>query len=312
MIEPTPMLIFVGHISIDNIKNIWGERKQLGGAALYSSLAAKVLIDNVKIISAIGKDFKQLDFLQTNFPDSVIKKMNMPSTSFTITYDEKFRATYNSVDISAGKGIKVSDLPKKWIRKGTYIHIAPIRPAKAQLLIKLIRDTCSETWITMNTSPDYLIKPENRSLIKKLMSDVNLTILNDQEAMILAQTDSLIGAVNSLKAKRLAVTLGQIGAIIIENKKVQMIPALSGLTMTPKDTTGAGDTWCGALLASYAKTGDWTNSVITASLISAIKCLGWGFDKIRKLKFKSPDEIAEHVLSLTQNSGQLTLKEFLN
>ena len=293
------------------MKNIWGENIQLGGAALYASLGAKVLVSNVKIISAVGKDFKHLNFLYSNFPGSIIKVVNMSTTFFKISYDEKFKAKYEDVKIGAGAAIRINDLPLHWIKENVFIHLSPINPSKAKRFVERIKKVSPETWVSMNSSPDYLEKPENRRILRSLMGKVDLMVLNDHEAMILAETDSLTYAINSLKAKRLAITLGQLGAIIVENKKTHMIPALSGLTVTPKDTTGAGDTWCGSLLATYIQTEDWMKSVATACLVSAIKCLDWGFEKIKKLRFKNPEEVVVHILNLSQKPGQLTLEEFL-
>lgn len=311
MVNSKNQMLIIGHVSLDTVKNIWGEHKQLGGAALYASFGARVLLDDVRIISAIGRDFKHYDMINDAFPGSLIKRVNIPSTVFHISYDEKFRATYDTVKLGAGALLKVNDLPTHWIRKNTYIHLAPIRPAKAEKFLKRIKKISAETWVSLNSSITYLTKRENRKILKRLMLETDLTILNDQEAMLLAETDSLMYAINTLKAKRLAVTLGQIGAIIIEDK-VQLIPALSGLTVTPKDTTGAGDTWSGSLLAAYIQTRDWTKSVVAASLISAVKCLGWNFEKIRNLKFNNLEEIAVHVLSLSQKTNQLTLRDFLS
>ena len=303
-------MLFIGHISLDAIKNIWGDHNQLGGAALYASFGARVLSDNVKIISAIGKDFKEYDLLKDFFKGSLIKRVNSNSTAFCISYDDRFVATYNTVKLGAGAFIMVNDLPGHWIKKNTYVHLAPIRPAKAERFLKRIKKISPETWVSLNSSLTYLTNRENKKILKRMMLEVDLTILNEQEAMLLAETTSLTYAVNTIKAKRLAVTLGHIGAIIIENNKIQLIPALSGLTVTPKDTTGAGDTWCGSLLAAYIQTKDWTKSVVAACLVSAVKCLGWNFEKIRDLKFNNLEEIAVHVLRLSQKTSQSTLKDF--
>ena len=306
-----PALFFIGHVSIDRIRNMWGERTQVGGAALFASVAARVLTENVHLISAVGRDFKELDYIYSNFPRSLIKRVNMPSTHFDISYDEKFRAKYNEVKLGAGTTIKVNDLPPHLLQSGDIVHLSPMRPEKVERFVARIREISPKTWISLNSSPDYMTQSGNRRTLRRLAEAVDLMVLNDQEAMALAEVDSLVSAIHTLKAKRLAVTLGQLGAIVVEGGRVQMIPALSGLTVKPKDTTGAGDTWCGTLLAAYSQTHDWTKSVITACLISAIKCLGWGFEKLRKLRFGSTEEIVDYVLRLSEGKGQLTIKDFL-
>ncbi|RLI26892.1 MAG: hypothetical protein DRO52_01690 [Candidatus Hecatellales archaeon] len=305
------LLIFVGHVSVDKIRNVWGERVQLGGAALYAALGAKTIHENVKLVTAVGRDFKHISFLHSNFPGSKIKVVNMPTSKFTISYTEAFRARYVGVEVGAGAAIKVSDLPQPWIREGNLIHLAPMRPPKVERFIERIRAQSPRVWVSMHTSPDYLEVPEYRRVLRRLASRVDLFVVNDHEALTLTGAGSLIHAIQTLKARRLAVTLGQIGAIIVEEGKLQLIPALSGLTPTPKDTTGAGDVWCGALLAAYLQTGDWVRAVAAACTLSALKCMGWGFEKIVNLRFKDLDELTLHVLRLREDRAQRTLREFV-
>jgi sugar/nucleoside kinase (ribokinase family) len=306
-----PCLIFVGHTSIDRVRNVWGEHVQLGGAALYAALGAKTIYDNVKLITAVGRDFKHLRFLYSNFPGSIIKIVNLPTSSFTINYTETFKARYVKVEIGAGAALKISDLPSHLVGRGNYIHLAPLRPPKAEKFINKIKSVSKEAWVSMHSSPDYIENPTYRRILRKLACLVDLFIVNDQEILTLTGAGSLIHAIQALKARRLAVTLGQIGAIIVEKGKLQLIPALSGLVQKPKDTTGAGDVWCGALLAAYIQTGDWTKAVVAACTLSALKCLGWSFEKIEKLRFKKLEDLALHVLRLKECTGQLTLKEFV-
>ncbi|WP_309492837.1 carbohydrate kinase family protein [Candidatus Hecatella orcuttiae] len=306
-----PTLLFIGHVSLDRVRNPWGERLQLGGAALYAALGAKVLYDRVKLISAVGKDFKQLSFLHSTFPGSLIRRVNAPTTSFDISYDQNFQARYDAVRLGAGAAIKVADLPAHWVSRDVYVHLAPMRPQKVEKFAARIRKLCPETWVSIHSSPDYLGKAENRRILRKLAEKADLMVVNDQEASALAETGSLTSALSALKAKRLAVTLGQMGAILVEEGRMQMIPALSGLKATLKDTTGAGDTWCGTLLAAYALSRDWTKAVVAACLISAVKCLGWGFERLRRLRLKSLEDIAYHVLKLREGTVQSVLEEFL-
>ncbi|MHC1586712.1 MAG: carbohydrate kinase family protein [Candidatus Hecatellaceae archaeon] len=307
----TPLLIFVGHVSIDRIKNIWGERIQPGGAALYAALGARTIYDHVKLVTAVGPDFKFLDLLRSNFPGSQVKLVNAPTTRFTINYGETFRAKYLEALTGAGAAIKVSDLPAHWIKEGNLIHLAPMRPPKVEKFIEKVKSVSPRIWVSMHSSPDYIEQPKYRRILRKLAEKVDLFVVNDHEALTLTGAGSLIHAIQALKAKRLAITLGQMGAILVENGRPQLIPALTGLVQTPKDTTGAGDVWCGALLAAYLQTEDWTRAVLAACTLSAIKCMGWGFEPLLGLKFKSLDDLTLHVLRLKENRGQRSLRDFV-
>ena len=306
-----PLLIFIGHVSVDRVRNRWGEKVQPGGAALYAALAAKTIYDHVKLVSTVGSDFKYLSLIRSKLPGSLIKVVNKPTTRFTINYTETFKARYLEVELGAGAFIRVSDLPPPWVREGNFIHLAPMRPPKVEGFIDRIRAQSPKTWVSMHSSPDYIESPRYRKLLKRLAGKVNLFVVNDHEALTLTGAGSLLHAIQALKAERLAVTLGQIGAILVEKDRLQLIPALAGLVQTPKDTTGAGDVWCGALLAAYLKTGDWTRAVLAACTLSAIKCTGWGFQPLLNLKFKNLDDLTLHVLRLKEGRSQKTLQDFL-
>lgn len=305
-----PELIFIGHISRDLIRNPWGERLQIGGAALYAAMAARSLSRNVRIVSAVGRDFTQMDFLRSNFPGSTIKRVNAPSTFFEIDYDKSFSADYKTVRLGAGAAIKVADLPKHWIREDAFVHLAPMNPSKVERFVEVIRKRSPKTWISAHTSPDYLTSANNKRILRRVAEKVDLFVTNDHEALKLSGTTELTSAMRTLRSRRLAITLGQWGAIIVDAAGVQMIPALNTLIENPRDTTGAGDTWCGALLSSYSLTHEWTRSVVTACIISALKCAGWNIERVKDLRFNGPEEVVEYVLRLKNGSIQLSLKDF--
>ena len=89
-----------------------------------------------------------------------------------------------------------------------------------------------------------------------------------------------------------------------------MIPALNVPLKNVIDTTGAGDTWCGAFLAAYKLTQDLMKSVTIASTISSIKCSSWGLQKIINLHFRKPDDVIEYVIALKEGALQKTILDY--
>ncbi|MEM2091908.1 MAG: hypothetical protein QXR59_01305, partial [Candidatus Bathyarchaeia archaeon] len=61
----------------------------------------------------------------------------------------------------------------------------------------------------------------------------------------------------------------------------------------------------------YKQTGDLMKSVTAASVISSIKCSGWGFSKLLNLKFKNVDDIIEYVIGLKEGGMQKKLLDYL-
>jgi sugar/nucleoside kinase (ribokinase family) len=278
-------LVFVGHISVDRVENVNGTREQPGGAALYAAIAARTLYPNVALISATGKDYKFHNVLNL-LPTKDVKILDAPSTRFHIKYDRRWEAHYLKAEHGAGSRITSRNISSRWLRRKSMFHISPMKPSKVAKIMDKIKNEIA-------LKADFLI-------------------VSDTEAKALAQTDSISSAVRLLKAKRLIVTLGNFGAIISgENVDMQMVPALNLSPDKVVDTTGAGDVWCGAFLATYNLTEDFSKSVSAASTISRIKCSDWGFQSLINLRFKEPNDVIEFVMGLKDGGIQKRIPDYL-
>ena len=305
-------LVFVGHISVDKVENINGTRVQPGGAALYAAMAARTLSPNVTLISATGKDNKHLDVLNL-LPHRDVKIYDEPSTRFHIRYDRRWEAHYLKADHGAGSRITSRSISAKWLRRKSIFHISPMRPSKVAKIVDKIKQKSPETMVSVNTWIDYVkAGRRNRRILKDVALKADFLIMSDTEVKALAQTDSISVAVSLLKAKRLIVTLGSLGAIISEeNGNLQMVPALTLPPDKVVDTTGAGDVWCGAFLATYNLTEDFGKSVSAASTISRIKCSDWGFQSLINLRFKEPNDVIEFVMGLKDGGIQKRMLDYM-
>jgi len=305
-------LVFVGHISVDKVENVNGTRVQPGGAALYAAMAARTLFPNVTLISATGKDNQFLDVLNL-LPYKDVKIYDAPSTKFHIKYDRRWEAHYLRADHGAGSRITSRRISDRWLRHKSIFHISPMRPSKVAGILDKIKQKSPETKVSVNTWIDYVKEGRrNRRILKDIALKADFLILSDTEAKALAQTDSISSAVRLLKAKRLIVTLGNFGAIISgENVDMRMVPALNLSPDKVVDTTGAGDVWCGAFLATYNLTEDFGKSVSAASTISRIKCSDWGFQSLINLRFKEPNDVIEFVMGLKDGGIQKRMLDYM-
>lgn len=303
--------MFIGHVSVDHVQNLRGARVQAGGAALYAAMAAKTLIKNITLVSAIGKDYEFTDALRL-LNHGHVKRFNMPSTRFNIRYNKLEEAEYLKAMHGAGSRITAAAIPTRLLTPETIVHISPMRPSKVKKIAQKIRKSSPKAGISHNTWIDYIKKSRrNRGTLKDLAQQIDFFMVNDTEAKVLTQTDSISAALRILQAKRLVITLGQLGAIIKEeNGEIQMVPALSVPVKNVVDTTGAGDTWCGAFLATYRLTSDLMKSVTIASVISSIKCSGWGLEKLAKLSFRRPDDVIEYVIGLKEGVLQKRVSDY--
>jgi sugar/nucleoside kinase (ribokinase family) len=304
--------VFVGHISVDKIENVNGTQTQPGGAALYAAIAARTLFSNVVLISAAGKDYDFFNILEL-LPHRDVKIFDIPSTRFHIKYDKRWKAHYLKTEHGAGSRITSRNISDRWLWHKSMFHISPMKPSKVARILDKIKQKSPEIKVSVNTWIDYITKGhKNRRLLKDIALKADFFIVSDAEAKALAQTDSISSAVRLLKAKRLIVTLGNFGAIISgEDVDLQMVPALNLSPDKVVDTTGAGDVWCGAFLATYNLTEDFGKSVSAASTISRIKCSDWGFKSLIELRFKEPNDVIEFVMGLKDGGIQKRIFDYI-
>jgi sugar/nucleoside kinase (ribokinase family) len=304
--------VFVGHISVDKIENTNGTQIQPGGAALYAAMAARTLFPNVALISATGKDYGFFDVLDM-LPYKDVKVFDIPSTKFHIKYDRRWEAHYLKTEHGAGSRITSRNISERWLRHKNMFHISPMKPSKVARILDKIKQKSPETKVSVNSWIDYITKGrKNRRILNEVALKADFFIVSDTEAKALTQTDSISSAIRLLKAKRLIVTLGNFGAIISgKDVEMQMVPALNLSSDKVIDTTGAGDVWCGAFLATYNLTEDFGKSVSAASTISRIKCSDWGFKSLINLRFKEPNDVIEFVMGLKDGGIQKRIPDYL-
>ncbi len=303
-------IYFIGHVSVDRVENVNGVRVQPGGAALYAAIAARTLYRNVYLVSAVGRGYKFLDVLES-LNTRFIRFSKLPPTTFQIKYDERWDADYLKVEYGAGSRIALSKAFLKSLGSRDLVHLSPIKPRRAQSILRRIKEKSPETKISVNTWSGYLSSRVDRRILKEISEEADFFILNDAEAKMLTETDSLSIAIKLLRSRMLIVTLGELGAIMSCEGDIHMVPSLRYPVKKVVDTTGAGDTWCGAFIAAYKLTNDLMKSVTVASIISSIKCTGWGFTAIQNLHFRDVDDVIEYVISLKEGSIQKRISDYI-
>lgn len=305
-----PDLTFVGHVSIDEIENIKGTKTQPGGGALYSAVAAKTQNVEVALVSAVGKDYP-FRACFSGIDSTCVRTLNMPTTRFHIRYDKNWEADYVKTSIGAGSRISASLIPSRLLTPQGIVHLSPMKPPKAAKIATDIRKRSPDVRLSTSTWIGYMKTQKERKTLAKLASQVDFFMLNEFEAKALTQTSALSLALDRIKARNLIVTMGKLGAIVSGvDSEPQMIPALANPTDKIVDTTGAGDVWNGAFLASYRATNDLMKAVTAASIISSIKCSQWGFKAIQKLTFKKPSDAVEYVLALKEGNMQRRITDY--
>lgn len=113
-----------------------------------------------------------------------------------------------------------------------------------------------------------------RDLPAELLSHVDLLIVNEGELRMLAGTHgNIAAALSRMTVADVVVTLGARGCCARVEGKFLLQP---GFEVEPVDTTGAGDTFCGALVAALSQGSEMATALRRASAAAALACTRLG------------------------------------
>ncbi len=159
----------------------------------------------------------------------------------------------------------------------------PLQAAYQSLLHKSLHQE-----IFISFDPNYrnlLFQNDKQSFIDQswnFLNCCNFFKVSDEEAMMLTKQSSVENAATELLSKTsavFAITLGKEGTLLGINGSTQIIPSIS---ITPVDTTGAGDAFVGAVLYQLSKfslneikdfsAGKWQQIIVNGNKAGARTC----------------------------------------
>lgn len=250
-------LLTVGTVAFDDIETPSGRaEKIIGGAALYTSIAASYFVKPVNLVSVIGDDYPEetlgylkkrgvnLDGLQVRPGEKSFfwagKYYRDLNTRDTLDTQLNVLATFDPV------------LPPAY-REVDYLMLGNLMPqVQMRVLTQLRRRPRLVVLDTMN----YWMNSAMPDLMK-VLKKVDVLTINDEEARQLSGEHSLVNAakiIHKMGPKYLIVKKGEHGALLFQANLMFYAPALPLSEVT--DPTGAGDTFAGGFIGYLAKTGD--------------------------------------------------------
>lgn len=121
--------------------------------------------------------------------------------------------------------------------------------------------------VVLNAAPAQALPPE-------LMRAVDLLVVNEGELRALVTEGATVASmVQQLDVPTVVVTLGQRGCIARQHDDFVLQPAFK---ISPLDTTAAGDTFCGTLVAHLGRGETLARALRTASAAAALACTASG------------------------------------
>ena len=260
-------LLVVGSLGLDTVETPFDKVVDaLGGSATYISLAASYFAGPVQLVGVVGSDFpkKYLDILENHEVD--LEGLQIIDGGKTFRWSGKYHYDLNVRDtLFTELNVFQSFDPKipERFKKSKYICLGNIDPV---LQIKVLDQLENPQFVVCDTM-NYWIERRKDELLK-LLKRVDVLIINDSEARLLADEPNLIKSANVIRAmgpQNLIIKKGEHGAMLFTDGTIFSAPAYP-LEMI-FDPTGAGDSFAGGLIGYLYKTLDLSPANLKRAII---------------------------------------------
>ncbi|PSH05067.1 MAG: sugar kinase [Acidobacteria bacterium] len=259
-------ILVVGSVAFDTLKTPYGERKKiLGGAATYFSLSASYFA-KVRVVGVVGDDF-------TPEHEAVLTRRGIDIRGLEHASGKTFHwggeygenlseAKTHFTDLNVFENF-TPKIPTAY-DDSRFLFLANIQP-ELQLDVRrkmprvaLVGGDTMNLWINIK-----------RSELLETLKEVDILLINDGEAKLLASEHSLVLAARKILTmgpKSLVIKHGEYGATIFFNDGSHPFRAPALPIAEVHDPTGAGDTFAGGFMGYLASQPEITPAVLKQAM----------------------------------------------
>jgi sugar/nucleoside kinase (ribokinase family) len=261
----------VGSVAFDSIETPAGRRERcLGGAATYFSLAASYFT-SVRVIAVVGEDFgpeQQGVFEAQGIDTQGIERAAGKSFFWEGSYLENLNEAKTHATELNVFGAFQPKIPDAY-GDSEFLFLANIDP----VLQRRVRDAMPDAKLVAGDTMNYWIK-DHRDALKEMLKGLDILLINDTEARMLAGNNNLVQAARSvleMGPRMLVVKHGEYGATAFYGKakngfgaQTFRAPALPLEEVV--DPTGAGDSFAGGFFGYLAAQKELTAGVFRRAM----------------------------------------------
>ena len=275
------MIIVFGSINIDLVtrvpaipkpgETVLGPSYDLipGGKGANQALAARRAGAEVALVGAVGQDgFADLALrllMQDGVDCTHVVRVAAPTGAAFITVDAQ---SENTVVVAAGANASAQAKQLHVARGDLLLLQREVPDHEGELAARMARQQGAK--VLLNLAPAG-------TLSRDYLAQIDILVMNEHEAGVLAQAYGLDASSPELAAQQLhqtfdlttIVTLGAEGAVAFEASARYSVAALA---IKPVDTTAAGDTFVGALAACLARGLSLAQSLPFAAAAGSLAC----------------------------------------
>ena len=295
-------ILVVGSVAFDSVETPFGKADNvLGGSATYFSTAASYFSE-VKLVAVVGEDFpdEHIDFLKSKGVDvDGLQKVQGKTFRWEGRYDYDLNEAHTlATHLNVFEKFQ-PEVPEAY-RKSSYVFLANIDPDIQWNVLEQVEKPKFVACDTMNFWIEG--KPE---ALKKLLSKVDLFVLNEGEAREFAKEPNLIKAskkILSYGPKTVIIKRGEYGALMFNGGTIFSAPAYPLESIF--DPTGAGDSFAGGLMGYLANTDDTSESnirqaIIFGSVMASFNVEDFSLNRLKTLTLKEIKERYRQFKQLT-------------
>jgi sugar/nucleoside kinase (ribokinase family) len=245
-----------------------------GGAAANTATWLAHEGSDVFLVSRTGNDsaaqavISELDSWKIKHKD--LRRHDRKTGVVVVIVDETGQRTMFP-DSGANSGLDIEDLPELLDFDAVFLSGYSLfnreSTAGVERIIKMIKQ--SGTPLFFDPASVGTISHFGKEAALKYLSDVDVLLLNEEEALFLTGADSHLEALRSLKdiCKTVVIKRGALGAVGSNVNSETVVAETAQLT--PVDTTGAGDAFAAGFIPVWIESGDLHKAMSNGNEVAA-------------------------------------------
>lgn len=258
---PDIALYTIGNFTIDDIV-LWPSGQnwmgQPGGNVLFSALGARVWLERVGLLARVGHDYppERLREIEARGLYLGLRLVDLPTIHSWALYEaEGDRQFVNH--LHSGSNVTMTIHPEEIEGEhltGRAYHLAPAPVKQQAALVKHLRPSGG----LISLDPHELWINGYEAIIEAMLAEVDFFLPSRFEARLLYGTDAPEEAARAFARwgpKAVVIKLGEDGSLVYD-PLAELLVHVPAYPARVRDTTGAGDAFCGGFLAGYLLSGD--------------------------------------------------------
>jgi sugar/nucleoside kinase (ribokinase family) len=250
-------VIALGTMAFDAIETPFGKiDKIVGGSATYVAYAASHLYKPIQQISIVGADFPEEELSELKSRGVHLDGVEIVADKKSFFWSGRYHMDMNTRDTLITDLNVLADfnpqVPESY-QGADFLMLGNLMPQLQMSVIKQLKTRPKLIVLdTMNFWMDTAMED-----LKKVMTMIDVLLINDTEARQLSGDFSLVKAAKKILdmgPKYLIIKKGEHGALLFHDNHVFFAPALPLEEVF--DPTGAGDSFAGGFIGHLARTKD--------------------------------------------------------